>query len=212
MISFPIVLSAPSGAGKTTIARRLLAERGDVGYSVSCTTRAPRPGEIDGVDYHFLSTDDFARRRTAGEFAETAEVHGRPYGTLRSEVQKVLTAGRHVMMDIDVQGAAQFSRAFPQSALIFIIPPSIEVLVERLTRRGSEDRAELLNRLRSAQAELHEIGRYHYVVVNDDLDRAVARVSAIIDAEMARRERAPALDEQVADLIATLEQKITNYA
>ena len=212
MISFPIVLSAPSGAGKTTIARRLLAERGDVGYSVSCTTRAPRPGEVDGVDYHFLSTDDFARRRTAGEFAETAEVHGRPYGTLRSEVQKVLTAGRHVMMDIDVQGAAQFSRAFPQSALIFIIPPSIEVLVERLTRRGSEDRAELLNRLRSAQAELHEIGRYHYVVVNDDLDRAVARVSAIIDAEMARRERAPALDEQVADLIATLEQKITNYA
>ena len=212
MISFPIVLSAPSGAGKTTIARRLLAERGDVGYSVSCTTRAPRPGEIDGVDYHFLSTDDFARRRTAGEFAETAEVHGRPYGTLRGEVQKVLTAGRHVMMDIDVQGAAQFSRAFPQSALIFIIPPSIEVLVERLTRRGSEDRAELLNRLRSAQAELHEIGRYHYVVVNDDLDRAVARVSAIIDAEMARRERAPALDEQVADLIATLEQKITNYA
>ena len=212
MISFPIVLSAPSGAGKTTIARRLLAERGDVGYSVSCTTRAPRPGEVDGVDYHFLSTDDFARRRTAGEFAETAEVHGRPYGTLRSEVQKVLTAGRHVMMDIDVQGAAQFSRAFPQSALVFIIPPSIEVLVERLTRRGSEDRAELLNRLRSAQAELHEIGRYHYVVVNDDLDRAVARVSAIIDAEMARRERAPALDEQVADLIATLEQKITNYA
>ena len=212
MISFPIVLSAPSGAGKTTIARRLLAERGDVGYSVSCTTRAPRPGEVDGVDYHFLSTDDFARRRAAGEFAETAEVHGRPYGTLRSEVQKVLTAGRHVMMDIDVQGAAQFSRAFPQSALIFIIPPSIEVLVERLTRRGSEDRAELLNRLRSAQAELHEIGRYHYVVVNDDLDRAVARVSAIIDAEMARRERAPALDEQVADLIATLEQKITNYA
>jgi len=212
VISFPIVLSAPSGAGKTTIARRLLAERGDVGYSVSCTTRAPRPGEVDGVDYHFLSADDFAGRRTAGEFAETAEVHGRAYGTLRREVQKVLTAGRHVMMDIDVQGAAQFARSFPQSALIFIIPPSIEVLVERLTRRSSEDRAELLTRLRSAQAELHEIGRYHYVVVNDDLDRAVARVSAIIDAEMARRERAPALDEQVAELIATLEQKITNYA
>ncbi len=211
MIRFPIVLSAPSGAGKTTIAKRLLAERPDVGYSVSCTTRAPREGEVDGVDYQFLSPDEFERRQAAGEFAETALVHGRPYGTLRSEVERVLQAGRHVMMDIDVQGAAQFARAFPQSALVFIIPPSIEVLVERLMRRGSEDRESLLTRLRSAQVELHEIGRYHYVVENDDLDRAVARVSAIIDAEMARRERAPALDQQVAGLIARLEHEITNY-
>jgi guanylate kinase len=211
MIRFPIVLSAPSGAGKTTIAKRLLAEREDVGYSVSCTTRAPREGEVDGIDYHFLAMDEFQRRRAAGEFAESAEVHGRAYGTLRSEVELVLKAGRHVMMDIDVQGAAQFARAFPQSALVFIIPPSIDVLVERLQRRGSEDRESLLTRLRSAQVELHEIGRYHYVVVNDDLDRAVARVSAIIDAEMARRERAPALDEQVAGLIARLEHEITNY-
>ena len=211
MIAFPVVLSAPSGAGKTTIYKRLMAERADVGYSVSCTTRAPRPGEVDGVDYHFLSPEEFSRRREAGEFAESAQVHDRAYGTLRSEVQTVLTAGRHVMMDIDVQGAAQFARAFPQSVLVFIIPPSIDVLVERLTRRGSEDRAALLVRLRSAQKELHEIGRYHYVVENDNLDRAVARVSAIIDAEMARRERAPALDEQVAGLIARLEQEITNY-
>ncbi len=211
MIAFPVVLSAPSGAGKTTIYKRLMAERADVGYSVSCTTRAPRPGEVDGVDYHFLSPEEFSRRREAGEFAESAQVHDRAYGTLRSEVQKVLSAGRHVMMDIDVQGAAQFARAFPQSVLVFIIPPSIDVLVERLTRRGSEDRAALLVRLRSAQKELHEIGRYHYVVENDNLDRAVARVSAIIDAEMARRERAPALDEQVAGLIARLEQEITNY-
>lgn len=212
MIAFPIVLSAPSGAGKTTIYKRLMAERADVGYSVSCTTRPPRPGEVDGVDYHFLSLEEFDRRRVAGEFAENAQVHDRAYGTLRSEVQKVLATGQHVMMDIDVQGAAQFFRAFPQSVLIFIIPPSVDVLVARLTRRGSgEDRDELLTRLRSAQKELHEIGRYHYVVENDDLDHAVARVSAIIDAEMTRRERAPKLDEQVAGLIARLEQEITNY-
>ncbi len=212
MITFPIVLSAPSGAGKTTIYKRLMAERSDIGYSVSCTTRAPRDGEVNGTDYHFLSPDEFERRRVAGEFAECAQVHDRAYGTLRSEVQRVLSGGRHVIMDIDVQGAAQFARAFPQSVLIFIIPPSIDVLVERLTRRASESRDGLLTRLRNAQMELHEIGRYHYVVENDDLDRAVSRVSAIIDAEMTRRERAPMLDEQVAGLIARLETEITNYA
>lgn len=211
MITFPIVLSAPSGAGKTTIFRRLMAERSDIGYSVSCTTRPPRPGEVDGVDYHFLTPDAFEQQRAAGAFAESATVHDHSYGTLRAEVQEVLSGGKHVIMDIDVQGAAQFARAFPQSVLIFIIPPSIDVLVERLTRRGTESRDVLLTRLRNAQGELHEIGRYHYVVENDDLDRAVARVSAIVDAEMTRRERAPKLDEQVAGLIARLEHEITNY-
>ncbi len=211
MITFPIVLSAPSGAGKTTIFRRLMAERSDIGYSVSCTTRPPRAGEVDGADYHFLTPAEFERRRAAGNFAESATVHDHAYGTLRSEVQKVLAGGKHVIMDIDVQGAAQFARAFPQSVLIFIIPPSIDVLVERLTRRGTESRDVLLTRLRNAQGELHEIGRYHYVVENDDLDRAVSRVSAIVDAEMTRRERAPMLDVQVAGLIARLEHEITNY-
>ena len=211
MITFPIVLSAPSGAGKTTIYRRLMAERSDIGYPVSCTTRPPRPGEVDGVDYHFLTPDAFERRRAAGDFAEYATVHGHSYGTLRSEVQQVLSGGKHVIMDIDVQGAALFARAFPQSVLVFIIPPSIDVLVERLTRRGTESREVLLTRLRSAQGELHEVGRYHYIVENDDLDRAVARVSAIVDAEMTRRERAPMLDEQVAGLIARLETEIANY-
>lgn len=211
MITFPIVLSAPSGAGKTTIYRRLMAERPDIGYSVSCTTRPPRPGEVDGVDYHFLTPEAFEARRAAGDFAESATVHDHAYGTLRSEVQKVLSGGKHVIMDIDVQGAAQFARAFPQSVLIFIIPPSIDVLVERLTRRGTESRDVLLTRLRNAQGELHEIGRYHYVVENDDLDHAVERVSAIVDAEMTRRERAPMLDDQVAGLIARLEHEIANY-
>jgi guanylate kinase len=211
VITFPIVLSAPSGAGKTTIYRRLMADRPDIGYSVSCTTRPPRPGEVDGVDYHFLTPAQFETRRAAGDFAEHAIVHDHAYGTLRAEVERVLAGGKHVIMDIDVQGAAQFARAFPQSVLIFIIPPSIDVLVERLTRRGTERREVLLTRLRNALGELHEIGRYHYVVENDDLDRAVSRVSAIVDAEMTRRERAPMLDEQVAGLIARLEREITNY-
>lgn len=211
MTKFPIVLSAPSGAGKTTICRRLVEGRPDIGYSISCTTRPPRSGEVHAVDYFFLSPDEFERRRAAGEFAEHATVHGFTYGTLKSEVERVLADGRHVIMDIDVQGAAQFARAFPQSVLIFIIPPSIDVLMERLTRRGTESREVLLRRLKSALNELHEIGRYGYVVENDDLELAVARVSAIVDAEMTRRDRAPLLDQQVAGLVARLENEIAGY-
>ena len=113
MNPFPIILSSPSGGGKTTIARELLLRRTDLGYSVSCTTRAPRVGEVEGKDYYFLSRGDFERRRAAGDFAESAEVHGNMYGTLRSEIGRVLGAGKHVVMDIDVQGAQQFTRIFP---------------------------------------------------------------------------------------------------
>lgn len=210
MNPFPIILSAPSGGGKTTIARELLTRRTDLGYSVSCTTRSPRVGEVDGRDYYFLSRSEFERRRDAGEFAESAEVHGNLYGTLRSEVARVLGAGKHVVMDIDVQGAQQFTRAFPQSVTIFVLPPSADVLLERLRRRRTESRQELARRLQSALQELQAVDQYQYVVVNDDLEGAVRRISSIVDAEVVSRARVVGLRHQVSQLVQRLEQEIGN--
>jgi guanylate kinase len=208
MTAFPIILSAPSGGGKTTIAKALLARRRDVGYSVSCTTRKPRAGEVHERDYYFLSRTDFLGRRERGEFAESAEVHGNLYGTLRSEVLRVLETGKHVLMDIDVQGAVQFTRAFPQSVTIFILPPSGDVLLDRLRKRQTESARELAGRLQSALQELQSVDEYEYVVVNDDLDLAVQRIGSIVDAEVSSRERVVGLRTQVALLIDQLEREI----
>jgi len=210
MSPFPVILSAPSGGGKTTIARMLLDRRADLGYSVSCTTRAPRPGELPGRDYYFISRAEFLDKREQGAFAESAEVHGNLYGTLTSEVERVLKAGQHVVMDIDVQGAVQFMRAFPQSVTIFILPPSAEVLLERLRARKTESPAQLAARLQSALQELQQVGEYEYVVVNDDLEQAVSSVESIVDAEVVSRERVKNLRQQVGLLIERLEQEIEN--
>jgi guanylate kinase len=209
---FPIILSSPSGGGKTTIAHELLALREDVGYSVSCTTRPPREGEVNGRDYHFRSADDFRRGQDAGEFAESAEVHGHLYGTLRREVAKVLASGRHVIMDIDVQGAQQFSAAFPESVLIFILPPSPDALVDRLLARGTEDRDSLIRRFRSAKDELKAIDLYQYVVINDRVESAVASVSSIIDAEGLRRSRSSSLNQLLRDLEDGIQRAIDLYS
>jgi guanylate kinase len=210
---FPVILSSPSGGGKTTIAHQLLARRQDVGYSVSCTTRPPREGEVDGRDYHFRSFESFRRGQLAGEFAESAEVHGHLYGTLRAEVERVLSEGKHVIMDIDVQGTKQFFAAFPESVLIFILPPSAEALVERLTARGTEDPKSLIRRLRSAKDELKAIDLYPYVVVNDRIDSAVAAISSIIDAEGVKRSRnRRALATRVKQLEDGIQRAIDHYS
>lgn len=208
MNPFPVILSSPSGGGKTTIAKQLMKLRTDVGYSVSCTTRLPRSGEVDGRDYYFLSIGEMLAARERGEFAESAEVHGKMYGTLRREVDRVLGSGRHVLMDIDVQGAQQFVKAFPRSVLVFVLPPSVEVLMTRLMARKSETNEALRIRLRSALNELQAIDEYDYVVVNDSLDHAVAAVSSIIDAETLRRDRKDGIGEQVKALVDELTREI----
>jgi guanylate kinase len=205
---FPLILSAPSGGGKTTITRMLLERRRDVGYSTSCTTRAPRNGEVDGRDYHFLSPAEFTARRDRQEFAETAEVHGNLYGTLKAEIERVLSSGRHVVMDIDVQGARQLAAAYPEAVLVFLLPPTADVLLDRLRGRQTESRDDLVRRIRGAREELRAAISYHYVVVNDDRERAYDRVAAIIDAEAVRHDRLANLSVQVRRLVDELDRRI----
>lgn len=210
----PVILSSPSGGGKTTIAHELLARRKDCGYSVSCTTREPRPGEQNGRDYYFVSPDEFKARVKAGEFAESATVHGHLYGTLRAEVERVLKSGRNVIMDIDVQGTRQFVKAFPDSFLIFILPPSSRALIERLEARGTEDVGALLRRFESAIAELKAIDLYQFVVVNDKLEKAVEAVADIIDGngDRFRRSKVSGLDARVKELLDGIQRAIDQYS
>ena len=208
MNPFPIILSSPSGGGKTTIARLLLERRTDVGYSVSCTTRAPRNGEAHTKDYFFVSRDDFASMRERGAFAECAEVHGNWYGTLRREVERVLQQDRHVLMDIDVQGARQFQAAYPESVTIFLLPPSADALLQRLSLRQTESADEFRMRVRAAREELRAAVSYQYAVVNDDLEAAYGTVSSIIDAEAVRHARHRQLTSRVTALVEELDRQL----
>ncbi len=203
-----MILSSPSGGGKTTIAHELLRNRSDLGYSVSCTTRAARGDEEHGKDYFFVSQTEFTEARERGEFAESAEVHGQLYGTLRREVDRVLSSGRHVIMDIDVQGARQFLAAYPGSVLVFILPPTAETMLRRLASRGSESDESLGRRLKSAILELRSVDIYGYLVVNDDLGMAVQAISGIIDAEELRLYRGTGDRERIDLLVTGLESKI----
>lgn len=201
MKPFILVLSSPSGGGKTTIARALLTARENLGFSISATTRAPRSGEKDGVDYHFLTVDEFVERRERGEFLEWAEYSGNLYGTLEAEVERVLGEGRHVVLDIEIEGAKQVREHRSDVASIFVLPPSADVLVNRLVGRdkdGADTRVRA--RLERAMEEVREASEYDYVVVNDDRTQAVSEVAAIIDSESRRPSRVLDLDKQLADL------------
>jgi len=206
--AFPVILAAPSGTGKTTIARRLLELRPDVGFSVTCTTRQPRQAELDGVDYFFLAEEKFESKVDDGEFAEHALVHGKRYGTLRSEIARLMAAGKNPIMTIDVQGAVQFVQAFPEAVLIFLLPPSAVELLGRLSGRGSESLATLTTRVDSALTELETVGQFEYVIVNDELEHAVSQVLSINDAEALRRTRLLDLTDRVTALANELRDAV----
>lgn len=183
MKPFLLVLSSPSGGGKTTIARRLLEGREDLGYSVSATTRPMRPKEREGIDYHFLTRDEFRRRVEAGEFLEWATYGGEWYGTLRTEVERLFAEGRIAVLDIEVQGARKIREAGIDSVHVFVLPPSAAVLVDRLGRRATESPSKRRERVKLAAGELSAVSEYDYVVINDDLVAAVSNVAAIVEAE-----------------------------
>lgn len=183
------VISAPSGAGKSTLCGMLLERMEGLAFSVSHTTRPPRPGEVDGRDYHFVTQEEFEAMVAKDEFLEWARVHDNLYGTSRKAVMEMLASGLDVILDIDVQGAAQVRKRFPAAVTIFILPPSWKALEERLEKRGSEDRARLKVRLANAVKEMEEAHRYQYIVVNDQLDRAYTDLAAIVSGVRCRSAR-----------------------
>ncbi|HET9951685.1 MAG TPA: guanylate kinase [Candidatus Eisenbacteria bacterium] len=186
---FVIVVSGPSGAGKSTFVHELLRRHDDIVYSVSATSRPRREHEVEGEDYFYLDRDDFRRRIERGEFAEWAEVHGELYGTLRSQVDEALAAGKNVLLDIDVQGGRAVRRIYPDGVFIFILPPSMASLESRLRGRGTDSEERIRLRLENAQREIPLAHEYDYAVVNDDRDAAVLKVNAIVTAERCRASR-----------------------
>lgn len=182
-----LVLSAPSGAGKTTLARRFVASRGDACFSISVTTRAPRGAERDGIDYHFVTADRFAALVGEGAFAEWAEVHGQRYGTLRATVDQALAAGRIAVFDIDVQGGAQVKALWSERAVTaFVLPPSMAELERRLRARSTDADQAIARRLAAARAEIERGAAYDYCIVNDELETALVELGAVVDHERAR--------------------------
>jgi len=202
----PIVLSAPSGAGKTTIARALVEGTEDVVFSVSATTRPARDHEMDGVDYHFLSEQDFQAMIEADEFVEWAEVHGHLYGTSRKAVEEALDDGRFLILDIDVQGALQIRQRVADAVLVFVLPPSADVLVERLRERGTEGEDTVTRRIENARGELEQASQFDYIVVNENLDQAIDEVRGIVLAQGRRTDRAIDLSSVIRQIQVRIDE------
>lgn len=181
------IVSAPSGVGKTTIIQSALSRWPSVRFSVSCTTRKPRPGEVSGRDYHFLSRREFLEGVERSRFLEWAEVHGELYGTDGEAVERWIESGSDVLFDIDVQGARQVLITHPSATTIFILPPSTEILEARLSKRGTESEAQLRKRLETATAEMAQAPWYDFLIVNDDLDEAIADFESILRATRCMR-------------------------
>jgi guanylate kinase len=195
-----LVVSSPSGAGKTTLCNRLRAEFPSIGFSVSYTTRKPRPGETDGVEYHFVTGERFQEMAADDEFAEYAMVHGNMYGTAARQVSTALVEGRDILFDIDFQGGRQLRRRFPDEVvLVFILPPSLRELERRLRRRATDADDVIAQRLKVARSELAHYDEYDYLIVNDDLERAYDGLRAVYVAALHRRERQAAVAKQLIE-------------
>jgi guanylate kinase len=202
----PVVLAAPSGTGKTTISHKLVNEGSGYGFSVSATTRAPRPNEQDGVDYHFVTRDVFEEWIRAGRLCEWAPVHGEMYGTPVANLEEAQARGEHMVLDIDVQGARQIREHVPGALLIFIIPPSIDAMMSRLAGRGTEKSAQVARRLRTAVAELAAAKEFDYVLVNEDLEATVQQIRDIVQAEGHRVSRAIGFDGLIAEMCGSIDR------
>jgi guanylate kinase len=193
-----IVVSAPSGAGKTTVLARVLRDLGGIRFSVSHTTRPPRGAERDGVEYHFVDRAAFERLRDEGRLLEWAQVHGNLYGTGVEEIERASAAGVDILLDLDVQGAAQVRQRIPDAVTVFVLPPSYEVLEGRLRGRGQDDEASIRRRLAAAGSEIDAFERYDYAIVNDDIEACVEELKSIVRAARCRvavvRDRARAIE------------------
>ena len=198
-------MSSPSGAGKTTLSRKLLAADRNITMSVSVTTRPPRPGEVDGKDYHFISKNEFARQRDGGELLEWAEVFGNFYGTPRKPVEDALIKGRDVLFDIDWQGTQQLAQAMEDDLVrIFILPPSAEELRDRLIKRAQDSSTVVAKRMAEASREISHWPEYDYVVINDEIEQSHAQITAVLTAERLRRRRRTGLTNFVREMTKKL--------
>ena len=199
------IISAPSGSGKSTLVGRLFREVPGLHFSVSYTTRRPRGAEQDGVDYCFISREEFEERLKKGEFLEYASVFGNYYGTHISQLQKARDAGQDLVLDIDVQGAAQLKDKLPEAVTIFVLAPSRQILEQRLRSRSEDPDAVIVRRLNDAASEIRNYNRYDYVVVNDDLERSAKSLAAIVTAERVRRTR---IEEQLRPILESFGEKV----